>query len=654
MEPSYKHLTIEKELLVNTRRTRKPPPPFRRDDIVKHAQHLGQSLTNYVQSAQQQVSSTPGTYILKLNYSGNLTLAHLAKHGVEFISQEGSQVCIAFADEKGLSIFADHIQKLGQNSSELSYKQILEALDGIENWTKEDRSSWSVKNTGFPETKEFLLDIELWPLHEANHPKRLSLCAAFETWLTSENIASVDKVNLDSLLMYRVKITKAQANVLLNHKDIRFVDLIPITGISYQQQNRNISTIPSNIPSPPANAAKVCILDSGINTNHPLLAPAIAESASFVDSEDESDTTGHGTSAASIALYGDIEACETSNSWQPLLWLYNGKVMFRCPDTGDPVFDTKTIESTLIEVVEYFKELGCRVFNLSIGNENAPYDGKHIRGIAYVLDTLARQHNILFVVSAGNFKGSEKPPVPSNSWRDEYPEYLVCDQSTIIDPAPALNVLTVGSLARHNSTADSQRYSQEISQLSPASEGQPSPFTRHGPSVNGAFKPELMAIGGNLASPLRHKKQWQWDTRGLGVLTCHHEFVGKTLFKEVSGTSFAAPYITHLVARFLNDYPDASANLLRAVMVNHAILNHEINTTFSEEMRSTYKKTPETKGRNIARDVAGYGAVDEDALFRSTDDTVVLISEDSIENNAHQFYELPLHVDYLRKQKSYN
>ena len=107
MEPSYKHLTIQKEPLTNTRRTHGGyPPPFHRDDINKHARQLAQSLTNYVESAQQQVSSTPGTYILKLNYSGNLTLAHLAKHGVEFISQEGSQVCIAFADEKGLSTFS--------------------------------------------------------------------------------------------------------------------------------------------------------------------------------------------------------------------------------------------------------------------------------------------------------------------------------------------------------------------------------------------------------------------------------------------------------------------------------------------------------------------------------------------------------------------
>ncbi|MGE9715432.1 S8 family serine peptidase, partial [Escherichia coli] len=105
-------------------------------------------------------------------------------------------------------------------------------------------------------------------------------------------------------------------------------------------------------------------------------------------------------------------------------------------------FDTATIETTLTEAVEYFVGLGCRIFNLSLGNANAPYDGKHIRGIAYVLDVLARRHNILIVVSAGNFNGSSDPDVPAESWRTEYPSYLIHDSSVIIDPAPALNVLT--------------------------------------------------------------------------------------------------------------------------------------------------------------------------------------------------------------------
>jgi Subtilase family len=267
-----------------------------------------------------------------------------------------------------------------------------------------------------------------------------------------------------------------------------------------------------------------------------------------------------------------------------------------------------------------------------------------------VLDTLARKHNALFIVSAGNFGGSEKPPIPLNSWRDEYPDYLMHDVSVIIDPAPALNVLTVGSIARHNANVDEQKY-PEITALSPASENQPSPFTRHGPSVKGALKPELMAQGGNLASPMREAgKQWKQNIRGLGVLTLSHDFVGNTLLKEISGTSFAAPYVTHLAGRLLNEYPKASANLLRALLVNHSNLPDECSSTFSEEVKKQYKKDTETKNRELVREIAGYGIVDEDILYRSTENAVVLMVEDNIENNAHYFYELPLPETYLRSK----
>ncbi|HGN1668034.1 TPA: S8 family serine peptidase, partial [Pseudomonas aeruginosa] len=236
--------------------------------------------------------------------------------------------------------------------------------------------------------------------------------------------------------------------------------------------------------------------------------------------------------------------------------------------------------------------------------------------------------------------------------RDEYPEYLLAEQSAIIDPAPAMTVLTVGSISRHNATYDAQRF-PEIQQLSPASENQPSPFTRHGPSVKGAFKPELVAAGGNLASPMRQNNgQWRPDMRGLGVLTLNHQVIGNTLFKEVSGTSFAAPYITHLAGRLLNEYPAASANLLRAMLVNQAYLPEQVLSTFSDEFRKAYKEDRSTYNREVARDVAGYGVVSESDLFRSSDNVVVLMSEESIENDSCQFFELPLPAEYLRSARA--
>nr|WP_276617398.1 S8 family peptidase [Pseudomonas syringae] len=645
-------MSFERENLDNRRRTKNPPQFTKRGDLQGHGQKLNGFFATAAGAARKQLKSAENApFVLKIRYEGAMTFENLQKHGLEFISQEGKQVCVVFATEAGLAMFQDHLNKLGVLGQNVTYKQILEAIEGIDSWSADDRMSWALRHIGLPDAETFKLDVELWPHHVANHPTRIRLCAAFEQWLREAGITTVHKLNFDSLVMYRVEVSQKHAEQLLNHADVRLVDLIPQTGISYPQLNRDIAKLPLEIPSPAQDAARVCILDSGVNTNHPLLRSAIAESASFVEGQDAFDEAGHGTAVAGIALYGDVEACDRSNFWRPEFWLYNGKVMRKCPVTSNAIYDEHSVEATLTEAVEHFVELGCRVFNLSLGNANAPYDGTHVRGLAYILDVLARKHNLLFIVSTGNFVGSNDPAVPVNSWREEYPEYLLDERSVIIDPAPALNVLTVGSVARHDATYDSQRY-PEIHQLAPAFENQPSPFTRHGPSVKGALKPELVAAGGNLACPMHQANaQWRADMRGLGVLSMNHQFQGNTLFKEISGTSFSAPYITHLAGRLLNEHPEASANLLRAMLVNHASLSNEVETTFSDDMRKGYKANKATYNREISRDVGGYGQVNEADLFRSSDHCVVLMCEESIEKDSCQFYELPLPTSFLRKAR---
>jgi hypothetical protein len=651
MAEEYKHIQIKKETLINDRRTRDfKIPTYKRGDLAGHGQKLSQQLINASTEARNQISSGSGRFVLKLHYTGMLDFKNLSKHGIEFISQEGNNICIVFTNEAGLSKFADHLSRLGISDADITYKQILNALEGVDSWTRSDRESWAVKFHGIPKKEKFRLDIELWPVETSNHPLRIKLNENFSAWLKLNGIRQIDKVNLDSLLMYRVEVLSHQADMLFEHSDIRYIDLMPVSGINYSQMNFDIARLPDKITSPPEDSAKVCILDSGINTNHPLLRVAIAENSSFVSGEEADDEAGHGTAVAGIALYGDLEAATNSNYWKPEFWLYGGKILSLDRNTQQTRYDEKTIEATLESAVKYFAtERGCRIFNLSIGNNNSPYDGQHIKGIAYVLDRLAREYNVLFVVSAGNFNGTENPPIPKDSWREEYPKYLSCPESVIIDPAPALNVITVGSLARHNAHENEQKY-PEIHALTPASERQPSPFTRHGPSVKGAMKPDLVATGGNVASPLRTEgKQWQADARGMGVLCLNHEFIGKTLFKEISGTSFAAPYITHLAARLLNEYPSSSANMLRAMLVNHASIPNECSGIFTADDIKEHKKNNKS---DLERDVLGYGAIDTDALFRSSEYAVVLHSENTIKDDTHQFFELPLPSEFLRSQSA--
>ncbi len=646
MTNDFEHLRIDKEPFSNPRRSGRKPRFAKRSDLVGHGQRLSDALAAVTQTIKQQISSRPDSYVLKLKYEDTLSFNDLIAHGVEFISQEDSHLCVVFTTEQGLATFADHLARLGLNDSDITRKQLLEALIGIDAWDAEDRKSWAVNQYGFPQECEVILDLELWPVELKDSPKRSQLIEAFEKWLVDNDIKKKDRVNLDSLLMYRVVVDKTGVEKLLNHADIRLIDLPPRSGIDYQTINRDIDSIPTGIPAPDENAPRVCILDSGINSSHPLLKMAIAESACFVDGEDEFDEAGHGTQVAGIALYGNIEECNAADYWVPQSWLFNGKILNK-----DCEFNTETIESTLVKAVEHFVGLGCRIFNLSIGNENSPYDGKHIRDIAYILDVLAREHDILIVVSVGNFRGCYDPPIPVESWREEYPDYLLGDHNRIIDPAPALNVLTVGSLALHDATMRGLQRPEDIDHLAAAKANQPSPFTRHGPTVKGAIKPELVAHGGNFASPMRFEgKQWQHKDNEPGILSLNANFVGNTLFSVCHGTSFSAPYITHLASRLLAYYPDASANLLRAILVNHADMPRECLTTFTEPEAKQYAKLNKRRSPDI--DIAGYGLVNEENLYRSDDTAVLLLAEETIANDSYQFYELPLPKEFLRRKKS--
>jgi hypothetical protein len=644
MTGAYEHIRIEKEPLINDRRTRNPTnfgAPIRPDKAA-HGRQLGDVLRQASQIAKAQPGAEDGNLVLKFSYSGVLDLGKFNKHGVEFISQEDKTVCVVFASEQGLAEFSDHLSKLGMpEGEEITYQNLLLALEGIGNWSREDRESWAIKHLGLPEAATFKLDVELWPLGSEHDHERTAAVHRFEEWMRHVGIRQIDRINRDSLVLYRLEVTKEQADLLLEHRDVRMVDLPPRTGITYQQMDVSITPRIDRIVPPPREATRVCILDSGVNSNHPLLRSAFGEAASYVGGQGEEDEVGHGTAVAGIALYGDIEECLAANQWLPELILCSGKVMTRGHSPDEAVFDDKTIERSIEKAVEYFAgELGCRIFNLSLGNENVPYDGRHVRGIAYTLDRLAREYDILFVVSAGNFRGTDN--VPRADWRAEYPGYLLEPETAIIDPAPALNVLTVGALASHTANVDEQRHGdREINALSPAAEDQPAPFTRHGPSIKGAIKPDLMAHGGNLATPLRRQgQQWRKDSRRLGVLVPNHEFMGATLLKDISGTSFSAPYVTHLAGRLLNAYPHASANLLRALLVNHA-----------DVPPACWVALPEPMQEHI-RTLVGYGKVNTDTLFRSTDDKVILMAEEAIENDSHQFFELPLPTEFLRSQRA--
>jgi hypothetical protein len=208
-----------------------------------------------------------------------------------------------------------------------------------------------------------------------------------------------------------------------------------------------------------------------------------------------------------------------------------------------------------------------------------------------------------------------------------------------------LNVLTVGSVSRHDRTFNSQRYPHDIHEVPIAKPDQPSPFSLRGPSVDGAIKPELVAHGGNWAVDSQFNRLIG-ENAGLGVISTGIGFTPDQArpFAVDAGTSMAAPQVAHLAAMILKEMPDADANLLRALICANAYIPEACKELFP------HAKTEKKISKEL-RKVCGYGEVNVDSLLRSLENNVTLWAGARIVNKRYHFYEIPVPEDLLSKGK---
>ncbi|SPP63960.1 S8 family peptidase [Nitrospira lenta] len=619
--PAYPHLKIDREQPVNEKRPvgrviTRPP-----ENIPAHARRLHASLERARESATQSLGGFDDRLLFKLQI-GSFAPDQLERiNGVEVISQEDGGYALAFANIEALETFEARLATL-ERGRQITRKEIFFALQAFENWTEEDRKGWALQHEGLPARDNFMLDVELWPIR--TNTSRREMINHFNFWLGQEGIENLDSINVDSLVLYRVRASQEQALRLLHHRDVRTVDLPPRFQLEIEALQFDIQQV-GNIPAPPANAPFIAVLDSGVASGHPMIRMAMADAQGFLPPDRSADDDqGHGTHVAGIALYGDVEECFESRSFEPQLRLLSGRILDAQAE-GNP----RLIENLVEEAVRYFHEqYRCRIFNLSYGDVNKPYTGGRVKWLAYTLDRLSRELDVLFVIPTGNFND-----VPSDWLRSEYPEYLLRDDASLIDPAPALNALTVGSIARWDQTANSSRWPHDPRERPIAQRDQPSPFTRCGASAKGAIKPDLVSYGGNWAL---HLVTGHRVTQRLGELSTSRAFLTDgRLLSDASGTSYAAPHVAHLAARTLGELPaNSSINLVRAVLVANAKIPPASAVLFD--------KDEERLSRTV-----GYGMVNPSSLYRSTEEELILIAEEALADKRHHFYELPIPDGFL-------
>lgn len=584
-----------------------PPPP----NTNEFSQRLKRQLAEVREERSRQTELMESRLVVKIELNFKIRLSEFEKvDGITIISDETDKICIFFMTEEALRAFEAKLSDLG-TTGKTTHKNLVFALENFSQWRSGDRLGKSLPTALGNDS--IMVDVELVPKID----DFLGQLSMFRNWVEEIGATFHDSLRCEPTTYVRVSVNQEQLDQLSHCLEIWRIEATPNFSVDLGGQTQVAVDNIAPIPNPVGDEPICAILDTGVFTNHPLLKGWVVHHEDF-----RLDTNrplhGHGTIVAGIAVYGDLET-QLPNP-KPQVRVLSAAVL-----EHDNTYDSRFIEHRVEEVIRGFiKDFGCRVFNLSFGDLSAAYSGTHVRRFAARLDSLTRELGIVVVVCVHNASVS-----PADL--QDYPTSLLDGsmENRIVDPSTALNALSVGGVARHEIGHNQQRF-RTMEQVTPVRSDHPSPFTRVGPSAKNAIKPDVCAHAGNYAL-----SSGRVEKRGLGVISTSAEFAQGKVLTQTDGTSFAAPYITHLAARLWREYPQGSANQIRALIA--------VNSTWplaSKELLLSQKPSAEEIDNLVS--LIGYGVVDEDTLFRSVNDSVSLLAEDSIENNAIHVYELPL------------
>lgn len=577
--------------------------------------------------------------LLRVQVDGHIAESDWERLGLSVVSTDADRTVLLFSSTGDLTEFIDRLSKFdappaNPDQKNPNYAGLVGRIDGIGGLAPRDRLGPKIKAEGFTEVEDlqddvrYVLDIELWEF--GTRPQREAKVAEIEHFLIAQGGAVYDTYIGPSITVMRAEATGRGLRPLLGVPEIAIIDLPPKPDLEAQPMAAlDVGGVPP-VLEPADGAPVIGVLDSGVNA-HPLLNGLVVGRHLGEGIVGAADVWGHGTSVAGAALFGDLRDAIPRGGLEPVGRLAVAKVVGdngRFPErrTVPRVMDTaiRTLHA----------DHGCRLFVLSLGDTNANLAQGRVGPWAATLDALARELDVLIVVSVGN-RGRPRPFMAATSEElvTVYPTYLLEPENRLAEPAGAANVITVGSVAggtgldaRHAHDANVRPITHEW--------GEPSPFTRVGPGAGGVRKPDVVDLGGtavfdvpsvSLAGAPR--------LPAAGVITLNHRYTEQFL-TAAAGTSFAAPLLIHKAARLLRRMPDASANLLRALLVGAA----RSPDAFDRRL------TAMTAAERVR--IGGNGVVDPSRAAYSDDHRVVLYAEDALEMDQFAVYRLPIPPEF--------
>ena len=359
-----------------------------------------------------------------------------------------------------------------------------------------------------------------------------------------------------------------------------------------------------------------CLLDSGVNRGHPLLAPALdAGNLHTVEPGwGTDDAAGHGTEMAGLALVGDLsELLADAGPVEIEHRLESVKLIPRAamPAAGPRHHGYLTVEA--VARPEVTAPLRRRVYGMAVTARDDRDRGRPSAWSA-AIDSLAVDFDgdganpRLLIVSAGNVGDPD-------AWSN-YPDSN--DTDGVHDPAQAWNALTVGACTDlvEITEPDAGGYSP----IAPG--GGLSPFSttsvtwdRHWP-----LKPDVVFEGGNAAKDAISAV----SMHSLSLLTTHY-LPANRLFTTTNATSAATALASRFAARIMATYPRLWPETIRALIVHSA----EWTDAMKGQSFRTDRGSKKDKFLRLIRR-CGFGVPDFDRALWTVDNSLTMVVEERL------------------------
>ena len=357
----------------------------------------------------------------------------------------------------------------------------------------------------------------------------------------------------------------------------------------------------------------ICILDTGVNNGHKLLAPVLEDTncQTVFENWGSHDHDGHGTLMAGTATYGNLlEILKGTGTHEQKHLLESVKILPKNEKERKSPELWGDITQQAISRAEIAGVNRKRIICMAVTSEDNRDRGRPTSwssALDQVISGEGDSTRRLLIVSAGNAEITNAENYPDNQMTD-----------SVHDPGQSWNALTVGAFTRLNTITNST-----FSNYRPvAPKDGLSPFSTTSLVWDDKWpiKPEIVMEGGNLGVD---ESGFRTECPDFSLLSTHYK-TSENQFECFNMTSASAAQAAWFAAQIQVNYPGYWPETVRALMIHSA----EWSETLQEQFLK--KNSNKTDKKKLLR-ICGYGIPDLERALHSASNSLTLISQAEIQ-----------------------